>query len=317
LAADTNDWAPAGFATAAIVRVSATSPFTAITGLAGGAAGRTVYLTNVGTVPVLLRAQSTSSAAANRFGLSADQRVEAGSTLTLTYDGSASRWTSADPLTGHPADPTTPWVIVDDFLSGGTTSGTVGEYGWSFSLGSVAAAPAASNTPGSITRTSSAVAAQIAYMTAQASAFTTSFSFGELASFHWRAAMTATTADFTVRFGVCSGAFADPPTDGVWFERLAADTSWFGVTRSAGVQTRTAALVAQDTAFHNFRCRALTATTVGFQIDRGAEVTVATNIPGSALGSMIFHQIIPSAAAARSHTLDFVSVAGTANSSRW
>ena len=45
-----------------------------------------------------------------------------------------------------------------------------------------------------------------------------------------------------MRVGLGNSANADPPGDGCFIEKLAADTQWFGVTRASAAQGRTAAL---------------------------------------------------------------------------
>ena len=97
LTVDVNDYAPASFAAATIVRVSADAP-RVITGLAGGADGRIVWLSNIGGYPISLAHAFTGSAAANRFDLGgANYELAAGNGLGLWYDATAARWR---PLSG-------------------------------------------------------------------------------------------------------------------------------------------------------------------------------------------------------------------------
>lgn len=105
-----NDYAPTGFATAAVLRLTSDASRN-ITGLAGGAAGRTVYLHNVGAQSIVLKDESASSTAANRFALSADVTLTADTSTALQYDGTSSRWRviggsggggSGDALTANP-----------------------------------------------------------------------------------------------------------------------------------------------------------------------------------------------------------------------
>jgi hypothetical protein len=108
LAANANDYAPTGFATAAIVRVSA-SVAVSITGLAGGTTGRQVTIANVGTFTITLNNANAGSVAANRFSFAADLVLRPGDSAILTYDGTTSTWRVASPagaLTG-PAGATT------------------------------------------------------------------------------------------------------------------------------------------------------------------------------------------------------------------
>ena len=98
LTANANDYAPAGFASAAVLRLESDVPRT-ITGLAGGAAGRMVWLTNVGSQTISLATESSASSAANRFAFGASGfDLPAGGSLSIWYDTTSSRWRSATNL---------------------------------------------------------------------------------------------------------------------------------------------------------------------------------------------------------------------------
>lgn len=97
LTGNVNDYAPTSFATANVVRLSSDlASVYDITGLAGGAAGRTVVLCNVNTLSgddFRLMAESASSTAANRFAPAPTFRtVLSGECVTVWYDGTSSRW---------------------------------------------------------------------------------------------------------------------------------------------------------------------------------------------------------------------------------
>jgi hypothetical protein len=114
-----DDLAPTGHADAGIIRITNTNgiglPIN-ITGLAGGADGRFVVLQVVGSNPIVLKSETTSTAA-NRFGIQADLTLTPGnaaeSSVLLMYDGNASRWRCFSPV-GYLK------------LSGGTLSGGLG-----------------------------------------------------------------------------------------------------------------------------------------------------------------------------------------------
>lgn len=65
-----------------------------LTGLSGGAAGNRIRLFNIGSFAVVLKHESASSTAANRFALpgAADLTLNAGHCVVLWYDGTSSRW---------------------------------------------------------------------------------------------------------------------------------------------------------------------------------------------------------------------------------
>lgn len=95
ITANTNDYAPTGFSVASNVRVN-TDACRAITGLAGGASGRRVYLHNVGTFDILLTKEDSASTAANRFAIPHPLILQPNSTICLWYDTASSRWRVAD-----------------------------------------------------------------------------------------------------------------------------------------------------------------------------------------------------------------------------
>ncbi len=99
IAANQNNWAPTGHATARIMRISATGSRN-ITGLQGGTDGRIVTLINVGSSDIGLLNEATASTAANRFSMVESPEVAGGhgfwlrpnSTVDLYYDNTAQRW---------------------------------------------------------------------------------------------------------------------------------------------------------------------------------------------------------------------------------
>lgn len=86
-----SDYAPTGFSSASVVRLS-TDATRDITGLAGGTDGRVVLVYNAGAFNAVLKAESASSSAANRFGIASDVTLAAKQGASLIYDGTASRW---------------------------------------------------------------------------------------------------------------------------------------------------------------------------------------------------------------------------------
>lgn len=91
-AGNNNDYAPTGFSTCNVVRLTPNASGSAITGLAGGVAGRVVNLVNLGSALITLEVESASSTAANRFAIPAQTPISAGNGQRLWYDGTSSRW---------------------------------------------------------------------------------------------------------------------------------------------------------------------------------------------------------------------------------
>jgi hypothetical protein len=115
LTASQNNYNPTGLSTATVLRLS-TDASRNITGLAGGAAGRIIVITNVGSNDIVLVDSSGSSSAANQFQLDDDITLGADQSAVLQYDGTSSRWRALS----QPA-PATGWTYSD---SAASTSGT-------------------------------------------------------------------------------------------------------------------------------------------------------------------------------------------------
>ena len=115
-------------------------------------------------------------------------------------------------------------------------------------------------------------------------------------------------ANATTRMGLfnAGGTTSDPPTSGIYFERLAGDTQWFCVSRSASTQTRSTAVASSDTNWHRFRLRRVDGSTIGCSIDGGTEQTNTTNIPSVATKMVM--QEKTTAAAAKSLDIDYVDL---------
>lgn len=91
LTANTDDWNPTGLSTASTIRFS-TDASRNLTGLQGGADGRLLILHNIGSQNAVLKDESASSTAANRFALNADVTLGADQAALLQYDSTSSRW---------------------------------------------------------------------------------------------------------------------------------------------------------------------------------------------------------------------------------
>lgn len=91
ITANQNDYNPTGLSTASVLRLD-TDASRDITGLQGGADGRLIVITNVGSFAMVLKDESASSTAANRFALAADITLAADQSVVLQYDSTSSRW---------------------------------------------------------------------------------------------------------------------------------------------------------------------------------------------------------------------------------
>lgn len=112
-----NDWAPTGYATATHFAVTGTGSIT-LNGMAGGADGRIVVITNMagsGVADITINHENASSSAANRFDLAVGGTwiLATGESATFVYNGSSSRWVQV-------ATRRVPELIVDGSLNGYT-----------------------------------------------------------------------------------------------------------------------------------------------------------------------------------------------------
>jgi hypothetical protein len=94
-----NNYNPASLASASILRLSSDASRD-ITGLSSGTDGRQITLINIGSFNIVLKHESGSSTAANRFSFvdSVDRTLAPGLALTIRYDSNTSRWAAFVPI---------------------------------------------------------------------------------------------------------------------------------------------------------------------------------------------------------------------------
>lgn len=91
ITSNTNDYDPTGLSTATTLRLS-TDASRDLTGIAGGVEGRLLILHNVGAQNLVLKDESASSTAANRFALTSDITLPGDESTQIQYDSTSSRW---------------------------------------------------------------------------------------------------------------------------------------------------------------------------------------------------------------------------------
>lgn len=187
----------------------------------------------------------------------------------------------------------------DDFLTGTTTTGSVGALGWS-SAGTLSVQNGEANRMGIFRFDTTAVAATQARLSFPAG---TSLDPALAHTIIWAFRVNTNDANTTVRVGAQANVNADPPGHGIFLEKLAADTNWFCVTRALGVQTRTDSTVAVNT---NFTTMTYTRNSSGVQFNLdGVNIcsVMTTNIPTTFISPEIF--MINAAAAAKNFDVDY------------
>lgn len=227
-----------------------------------------------------------------------------------TDSGGAKGWKN-DPIGGSDSSlPSSSLILVDDFIAGGLTSPNVGELRWSFTNGTVeGSASPDSNHPGHIRRVTGTQNNQVASMWLSTGLGNGRFRFDQFDTMYWVLRLTILAAEYTIRFGIGLNWGENPPTNRVLIERLSTDTGFFGVTANGGIQTRTAQLIAQTTAYITFRIRRISASEVGFQVNGGTEVTLSTNIPAAGVTFNPGLQIIKTSGSGnKSADIDFFSL---------
>lgn len=289
LTANTNDYAPTGFATATVINLSSNADTVTITGLAGGSAGRMVKLFNTGSNDIVLTDQDTASAAANRFNFGgSDQMLTPGGSIELLYSGTTSTWDVV--------------VVTGDDVSRQALRRQPFHYNDFFSTApapwagtAVSSGTSAQNTtnvnknhPGVVRITSSTTANSGVRISTDVNCL--QIGGGELFELVF---LPLTFTNTTVRFGFHSTTSSAAPVDGVYFELLAS-ANITGVTASNSTRT-TSATIATLTAGTWYRAlvrvnRAKTSVTFFIYSMTGVLLgsqTVTTNIPalGRFMGS--------------------------------
>ena len=92
LAGNNHNWAPAGLASASVIRFTCSSN-TTLDGLTGGVSGRVITLANIGTVDLVLYLNSNNSLGTNRFLAAGTQSgIPANGAMVIWYDAAVTSW---------------------------------------------------------------------------------------------------------------------------------------------------------------------------------------------------------------------------------
>jgi hypothetical protein len=213
------------------------------------------------------------------------------------------------PAPRDPANPLAQTIIVDEFLFASTETGEIGELGWGFTNGTWNLVSAEANHPGTCRRASTAVSLTVASAYPGGGGTAVDMRFDQLDEITWVVRVPTTIASMDIRIGLANDFTANPPINGAYFEKLTADTNWFGVGRVSSVETRTdTAVAAAADAWIKLRLRRVSATVLGFSVNGGAEIQVAGNMPIDTTSLLPGFQIIPTSANARNLDVDFFSM---------
>jgi len=166
-------------------------------------------------------------------------------------------------------------VIVDEFIF--ARSGRVGDLDWTLVSGSGTPMASEPGTIGIYRTDTTAVGGT--YAIVHQGGTTTRIADVRYKTFVVRPSNN--DANTMIRIGQIGDPIADPPADGVYIEKTTADSTWFYVCRSGGVQTRVDSGITLDTS--NFV--ALAMINLGnawrFSVQDQAITDIDTNVPGS------------------------------------
>ncbi len=192
--------------------------------------------------------------------------------------------------------------LQDDFLSGTVGNGTIGQLGWLSAGGSSSLIQSAASYPGIFRKDTSASSGTYSYLALENVNASEAIPAGSHDTI-WLIYATSNDANTQLRIGHQNTNTGDPPDNGTYFEKLAADTNWFVVTRASGVQTRTDTGVAVGTGRVTLRIVRQGSSVVQFYINRVLVASHTTNIPSTSLNPVA--SILNSAAASKTLDLDY------------
>jgi len=176
------------------------------------------------------------------------------------------------------------WLLfADDFISGSAETGEIGQLNWIITTVTAGLGFSEAHHPGVI-RTFYTGTSNGAGMSLGASLF----SCGSIDEMVFIVQPQYTVANTTnLRFGVSDTIGIGSTAHGAFIERLAADTSWYGVVMNSSTETRTTnpllADASANNAWHKFNIRRIDASNWSFSVDDGTpEVITGGNVPDDA-----------------------------------
>ena len=192
--------------------------------------------------------------------------------------------------------------LQDEFLFGQAASGDLGELGWAIT--GVTIIPGETNRPGLARLDTTAVSGTISRINGPAF---TLFTGATVHKVLWLTRLNTNDVNTAARVGSMNQSATNPPANGIYFEKLAADTNWFCIARTGGVETRTDSGIAVSTSFVNHMYLRNSSEVLYFI--NGAQVcSISTNVP-SAVNLTPALQIVNSAAANKTLDVDYFEMA--------
>lgn len=189
--------------------------------------------------------------------------------------------------------------LQEEFITGATSSGTIGTLSWFLANGTTSLQASETNRPGILRRDTTSTISTVAYLLL--SGTQTMFTAGGTWEVLWIARPNNFDSDTTLRVG-SSSSCTGTPSNGIYFEKTTADTNWYAVTRNGGVETRTDTAIAVSAVFRTFKTEH-TSASVRFLIDGTVVATHTTNIPAAGITGCA--HIINAVAAAKTIDYDY------------
>lgn len=202
--------------------------------------------------------------------------------------------------------PPTDIQLQDDFVTGSTSSGTIGTLGWGASNGTRTLIASEQNRPGILRVDSTAVAGTLAILQLY-SGSSALLKMDNVIDMTWMNRLNVNDADTITRFGMFTSTGGNPPTTGAYFEKLAPDTNWFAVCRVGGVETRVDTGSAINTSFTTFRIQQAVVGTLVFSLGSAVVSTITTNVP-TGLGNIVLQITNNGVAASKTIDIDYFSL---------
>lgn len=191
-------------------------------------------------------------------------------------------------------------LLQDDFFSGNTTAGSIGQLGWTTSNGTNSYTAISTNRMGLFTRDTTASSGTSATMILNSTSNVLDPSAQYKLTFVQK--LNQVDANTTFWSGAANSSTVSVPNDGIYIEKRDADTNWFCVTRASSTQTRTDSGVAITTNYVTLT-EERTGSSVKFYINGALVCTHTTNIPTTGLDPAAF--LINSAAASKTYINDY------------
>ncbi|WP_434723058.1 hypothetical protein [Mesorhizobium sp. RIZ17] len=101
-AGNTNDYSPAGLATALVLRLTGNGAGSALTGIAASSSSTFLYVSNIGAANVTLLGNNTGSLAPNRFLINTPIILQPGQSINLWYDSASTGWRVEEIIAASP-----------------------------------------------------------------------------------------------------------------------------------------------------------------------------------------------------------------------